>query len=468
MFHRRSRPLSPLSLLSLLLLASALLVAPACGGDDDGDGDAAPAADCPDPTAGPTMHSGDVEDGEVWTADGSPHIVTGDVNVRDGATLTIEPCAQVRMAAGAHIHVAYPSTPNSGTLIAEGTAERPITISGDGGARWASLYVEAPGTARLSHVTLQGGGASDQEHGATLLASGDGADGADALVLADQVTIVGSAGAGAWMRRGAAFMAGSTGLTIEGSGSEERPYPLEIEEPTIATLPDGSYQGNQRDEILIDPVGGEVAGSGLLEDATLRDHGVPYVIGRSTGSSLRIGGGPDGSLAVLTIEAGVVLKFQPEGGLSIQHATNDRPATAALRVLGSASAPVIFTSVADSPAAGDWRGLWFGGVPSAMNQIEHARIEYAGADCSCTFVTCSAIEDHDGAVVFSQQPPGAFITDTVIAHSAGHGITQGFDGDLVNFRPSNSFEDVAGCPQTHPRNPDTSCPEPEPACDGLE
>lgn len=43
-----------------------------------GSGPGAPPADepaCPTTTTGPTLHKGDVLDGEVWTAEASPHVV---------------------------------------------------------------------------------------------------------------------------------------------------------------------------------------------------------------------------------------------------------------------------------------------------------------------------------------------------------------------------------------------------------
>ena len=45
------------------------------------------------------------------------------------------------------------------------------------------------------------------------------------------------------------------------------------------------------------------------------------------------------------------------------------------------------------------------------------------------------------------------------------GITEGFDGAFVDFRPTNTFEGVAGCAQTRPRESSTQCPSPKPACD---
>src|SRR5690606_12341037 len=178
---------------------------------------------CPAPTAGPTVHEGDVDGNEVWTADTGPHIVSQNVNVRGGATLTIEPCAEVRVAAGKNLFVAYPGTPNEGTLIVEGTADKPILITGQDGARWGALVVHAPGTARLAHLTVENGGDNDSGRNATVEVRGDGENGADVLLFVNRVMIRDSLGPGAYLRRGAAFMAGSEFLDITGSGDDATP-----------------------------------------------------------------------------------------------------------------------------------------------------------------------------------------------------------------------------------------------------
>jgi hypothetical protein len=451
--------------------SSATSPSPSPGADAGADADATPAPadgpvviDCPTPTGGPTSHSGDVKGDETWTAAASPHIISSSVAVRDGAKLTIEPCATVLVAQDQRLSVAFPLTPNTGTLIAEGTPEHPIRFAGQDGARWADLYIDAPGTARLKYVTLEGGGsnAGDGTGGATIFVNGDSVLPADPTILLDHVTIKGSANAGLWMRAGATFLPGSTDLVVTQSGSDTSPYPVRIEEHSMDGLPTGSYTGNKIDEILLQSFGTGIAGGGLIVDATLHDRGVPYRVG----GHFNVGGG--NTRATLTIEPGVTIKFEPQSSLRIQTFTGDTPANAAIVAVGTAAKPIVFTSAAAVPQPGDWEGLWFGGSLEPTNRLDYVHIEYAGWDCGCIFNTCSDITTHEGAVILTNPPPnGAFITNSTFKAIAGHGVTEGFGGSLVNFRPTNTF-DVSKCVQTLPKVPSPlSCPNPLPACDGL-
>ncbi|MDF2696002.1 MAG: Fibronectin type domain protein [Labilithrix sp.] len=372
------------------------------------------------------------------------------------------------MKKGTHIQVAYPGTPNvGGTLIAEGTAEKPIRFANKDAENWASLYVYAPGTARLAYVTFENGGGGDFEDGATINVLGDSEMPAKAILYVDHVTVKGSKGTGVWLQRGANFAAGSKDLTITSSGSDESPFPLQIEEHAIDALPTGSYTGNKIDEILLRTSGMGSAGNGLTLDATLHERGVPYRMGKAKLDDFIVGPTGDGPAATLTIEAGVVMRFEKETAFRVQTFDSDEPALAAIRALGTADKPIVFTSASPTPAAGDWRGLWFGGAPLATNKLDHVRIEYAGFDCRCSLVTCSGISEHDGAIVLTGQAPGAFVTNTLFKAIGGHAITQGFTGDFIDFRPSNTFEDVSGCKQTLPRTKTGVCDTPLPPCDGM-
>lgn len=414
--------------------------------------------ECPTTTSGPTIHSGDVKASEVWTAEGSPHIVEYDVNVRDGATLTIEPCARVQLKKDKSIRVAYPLTPNSGTLIAEGTASRPIVFEGLDGARWSQIFVHAPGKARLKHVSIDGGGGYGAASDASLVVFGDGTLPSKHDVLLDHVTVTKSLGAGVRFDRGAGFDPASNTLTIKESGT----FPIVIGEHAINTLPTGSYTGNGKDAILMEM---ETVNStiGLQEDATMHDRGVPYQIGTSPGlDHLRITGQKNEKPVTLTIEPGVTVKFLKGSALKVEHFTGEFDSPAVLVAVGTKEKPITFTSAEAVPKPGDWQGLWFGGKPRAENHIENVRIEYTGADCGCILLTCNAITDFEGAVIFSQPPPSAFIKNTVFAHGSSHGIVNGYDGTAPDFASVNTFEDMAGCAQTLPRS--ATCPTPRPAC----
>ncbi|HVJ90264.1 MAG TPA: hypothetical protein VM580_10710, partial [Labilithrix sp.] len=59
------------------------------------------------------------------------------------------------------------------------------------------------------------------------------------------------------------------------------------------------------------------AGSGLSQDATLHRRGVPYHMGDSEGDYFTIGAS-DGKLVTLTIEPGVVMKFEPKTAFMVQ------------------------------------------------------------------------------------------------------------------------------------------------------
>lgn len=431
------------------------------GSGGGGGGPDAPAA-CPAPTSGPTIHEGDVVGTETWSADAGPHIVRGDVDVRDGAKLTIEPCATVRFEENANLNVAFPLTPNTGELVAEGEEGRPITFEPENGARWGHVSIHAPGSARLAWLTIEGGGGPDTQRGESLEIVGDGELPGDRMVRVDHVTVKGAAGTAVVVGRGAAFTADSTDLTITSSGTEPTHFPIMIGELAIDTLPSGSYTGNAVDEIHLQPEVISAAG-GLQEDATMHDRGVPYRVGENPNGlddfSLHTGDGKP--MPTLTIEPGVVLKFLPGNALIIS--AND-VGVAALIAVGTEERPIVFTSAEESPAAGDWRGLWYSGTPSGDNRLQHVRLEYTGADCSCSMVTCNGdVEEYEAAIILNDAPPAAFLEDSAIVHGAMHGVVQGYDGPSLDWTTSNTF-DVAGCAQTLPRQEDTWCPDPMPSC----
>ncbi|HEY0138901.1 MAG TPA: hypothetical protein VGB85_32670 [Nannocystis sp.] len=416
-----------------------------------------PAEACAVPTAGPTVHDGELGMNEVWTAEAGPHIVTQWVRVPDGATLTIEPCAEVRMQKDAALVFGHANGTVVTTLRAEGEPDRPIRFVRDGAEPWSAIVAFDPAQLSLAHVTLEGGGSDRFLWNASLVLRGIGETPTRRLAKLVDVTIRDSVGHGVVAAWASGFLPGSSGLTVTDSGNEEFPFPVRVGEHALDSLPDGDYTGNRVDEILIEDEGANLA-AGLQEDATLHDRGVPYRVGEWEGARLRVGGG-ERPMTTLTIEPGVVLRFTPGAAFEVEHWTSDvEPATGAVVALGTAEKPIVFTSAAPSPAPGDWVGLWFGSVPAAHNRIDHARIEYAGGECSCVGFTCTAAAE--ASVLFIEGVPASgFITNTTFAHGAGHGISRGWRGGGPDFTASNRFEDIAGCAQTMTRDLNNMCPD---------
>ena len=83
----------------------------------------------------------------------------------------------------------------------------------------------------------------------------------------------------------------------------------------------------------------------------------------------------------VTVESGATLTIEPGVAVYFDPATNLIVGSGALRALGTAGAPIMFTSVkelnAASPAPGDWGALRFlPGTIAATTIVEHAQIRY--------------------------------------------------------------------------------------------
>jgi hypothetical protein len=422
-------------------------------GDESSSGDMPLPSECAAPTAGPTMHPGNnVEADEVWTADGSPHLVPYDFTIH--ARVEIEPCAVVQLGERLTLTVG-----DGGELVAEGTATERITFERMGAEPWTTIRLIG-GTASFAHALLDGGGRSTAATvdltGALLVAGRSGATTPDPTLAVSHVEIRGAQGAGVRLESLGAFTADSEELTI----TEGAAHPISAAATVLGTIPSGSYTGNADDQIVLTTANAET----VFVDATMHDRGVPYFVGLpGQPADLRVQANDDG-LATLTIEPGVELRFQSGGVLTVQQLAVDEAATGALVAVGTADDPIVMTSAAASPAAGDWLGVHFGGVLAGASRMQHVRVEYAGGASTTGSSSCPYEGDTiaEAAIRIFGVPSGAFITDTEIVASAGHGIDRGWRDDfIVDLVPTNSF-DIAGCTQTWPRDSDGVCPDPVP------
>ncbi|MFN0253234.1 MAG: hypothetical protein ACKV2T_40560 [Kofleriaceae bacterium] len=416
----------------------------------------APPADAPPdatPTCAPVTGSGIVHDSnldapETWTEAASPHVVMFDTTV--SARITIEPCATIRIAGGRTVTFA-----TGGSFVATGTANQPVTFEPlVAGAPWAALRV-LTGELSLTHSVVRGGGdplgGPLTLAGAIVMARSPAAT-TGALHLAD-VEIEGSASQGVYLPSAVGFDATSQNLRVHGSASA----PIHTYARVLGSIPPGTYTGNGLDRLIISGSGGQV-----IDNQTMHARGIPYRVGTAPNEQLDVVA--TAGVALLTIEPGVTIEFQPGGRFRIEPSFTTSPAKAALRAVGTAAQPIVLTSLAAAPAAGDWIGLSFGGAVDVQSVLEHVHVMYAGGATatgsnSCPYPGRTGQNDAAIRIFGDAPPPGQFITSSQIIASARDGIDRGWRSDsMPDFLPTNTFTSVTGCRQTLPRTTAGVCP----------
>ena len=119
--------------------------------------------------------------------------------------------------------------------------------------------------------------------------------------------------------------------------------------------------------------------------------------------------------AVLTIQPGVTLKFTDSNGINVGYNS-----AAKLVAVGTAQDPIVFTSAASTPGAGDWANIYFWDNTMAGSQIAYAKLDYCGSS-------------RDGCIVGSNVRPNRVTLDHLTIDHVGVRS----DGILENDVDSN-------------------------------
>ena len=154
-------------------------------------------------------------------------------------------------------------------------------------------------------------------------------------------------------------------------------------------------------------------------------------------------GGTAGNPATLVVEAGVRIFFGNSSGIRVMDGTTT---PGALRVLGTAAAPALFTRLT---ATQTWTGIALGsGTVGAQTILQHAIIEYGNTSTSPSSaslsITCHSptlnnvtvrLSSPSGIALFRSSPT---MTGVIIDQMAGDGIAISDSGTCSNGAPNSS------------------------------
>jgi hypothetical protein len=331
----------------------------------------------------------DITASVTWTAN-KTYIITGDIEVSGNAVLTIEAGTVVKFNAGAQLSIGYYST---GTLIANGTANSPITLTSNAlspaAGAWKGLffYDYTSSNTSLAFCNIQYAG-SNSSYGAINMTSCD--------IAINNSTISNSNSYGiktSYSNSKGGFVSFSNN-TISSTAN----YGIVMNAQKISSIGTGNTFTNA--------VGVLIEGNFNSNTAqTWRKLSVPYIIDQEVLI--------DGNL---TIEAGTTFKFTVNGWMAIGYYAS----TTFIADGGSNATPITFTSTATSPAAGAWRSIAFYSFAQTNSKMNYCIIDYAGSNS-----TYGALDmNSTSSIIF---------TNNIIRNSASFGINMDNDSGFQTF-----------------------------------
>jgi len=313
----------------------------------------------------------------VWDMSSWTYVLDETVRVSSGE-LRLEAGVALEMASYHSLVIGEDSKEQSGRLVANGTEEAPVRISGPGdkSGSWGGLFVEqSAGVSgvRLVHTKIENG-ASINGFPEGLLSTGS-----NVTLYAQHLTLSGAETNSFSFGPDSGFSADSEFINIIDGG-----LPGKLTANAVGQLPETlTISDHETNEI-------RVISSEVMDSATWRDFGTPYVLE----SGLKTQNGSVDALQ-LDFEAGVTLSFVDGTEMELGES-----GTAAVQFLGTAEAPISL-SLYESEEAVGWSGVQFsGGLSDAL--LQHVAVSGAGEpDSAALRVDGGAVEVHNVSVTGS-------------------------------------------------------------------
>lgn len=392
------------------------------------------AAGCPAldrPRGGGTLHAAEVTRAERWRAEDSPHLLPYGLSVRAGATLEVAPCALLLVGGGRAVTVVA-----RGALIARGERQRPIVFERLEAAPWVGLQVLHGASARtaLADVEVAGAGADAGEGlAASLQVAAQG-------LVAQRVSVQGSASRGVWLRAGGSFAPGSS-VRVQRAAVGAAAVD-DVNE--VASLPLEPLRDSETRDVLLT---GAVAT--LRRDATWGGRNARYAV--RSGVRLRVEGD---ARPRLTLAPGTTLIFGEDSALEV---AVEGPG--ALFAEGTRDEPVTLRGVDERAAT--WLGVSLGAqIELSRSAFRHVRVVSAGAPSGAAVGGCGCADDvrGDAAMLQLGRVEVAGIIENVLldkGFSRGVGVAWRCDGarpveGLVTGARVVVAPSAVACPELRP------------------
>ncbi len=315
------------------------------------------------------------------------YIIEGTVYVKENQVLTIKPGTVIKFKEGAEFDV---GNGDFGTIKAIGTAKDPIIFTSAATVKkagdWDGIWLyDGANNCEFEYCTFEYGGGYSEDQGVMNLRQTNASF--------KHCTFNHSAGYGI-EARGCGFDAFENN-TITNCANNE----IKIDANQVHTI--GTNNVFDGKGITVKGVSIDKAGTYTWLNQT-----VPYIVT----SDFNVGatGG-----ATLEISAGTTVKFA--AGVEVDCGVSDNN-YGTIKALGTKDLPIIFTSSAISPSAGDWDGFWL-----YENSVNCA-FEF------CTFNYGGGYSDEQG--VMNLRQAGASFKNCTFSNSGGYGIevsNAGFD-----------------------------------------
>ncbi|MCQ9205401.1 MAG: hypothetical protein NG737_03720, partial [Omnitrophica bacterium] len=172
-------------------------------------------------------------------------------------------------------------------------------------------------------------------------------------------------------------------------------------------------------------------GGDITTDTTWTLAGSPYIVTSNIAVKYP---SYNSSTAILTIQPGVEIRFNSGTGLTVGRYDTFMTIKnyyGAINAQGTSAAPVIFTSNAQTPSPGDWKGIYFtNATKDDLTILDHCIIEYAGD-------TNNANVYFDSAV-----PSNELMNYMVLSNSSGYGMYVSNSSFTTHY--SNIFGNALG------------------------